>query len=86
MAAESVGIAQGALEAALAYAGERRQFGKPIGEFQLIGAKLADMFAETEACRALTRQVAARIDAGEERPAQRSPRPASCSAATSRCG
>jgi isovaleryl-CoA dehydrogenase len=65
MAAESVGLAQGALEVALAYAGERRQFGKPIGEFQLIGAKLADMFAETEACRALTRQVAARIDAGE---------------------
>lgn len=65
MAAESVGIAQGALEAAVAYAGERRQFGKPIGEFQMIGAKLADMFAETEACRALTRQIAARIDAGE---------------------
>ena len=65
MAAESVGVAQGALEAALTYAGERRQFGKPIGEFQLIGAKLADMFAETEACRALTRTIAARIDAGE---------------------
>jgi isovaleryl-CoA dehydrogenase len=65
MAAESVGIAQGALEAALTYAGERRQFGQPIGEFQMIGAKLADMFAETEACRALTRQIAARIDAGE---------------------
>jgi len=65
LAAESVGIAQGALEAALVYAGERRQFGKPIGEFQLIGAKLADMFAETEACRALTRQIAGRIDAGE---------------------
>jgi isovaleryl-CoA dehydrogenase len=65
MAAESVGIAQGALEAALSYAGERRQFGKPIGEFQMIGAKLADMFAETEACRALTRSLAARIDAGE---------------------
>jgi isovaleryl-CoA dehydrogenase len=65
MAAESVGLAQGALEAALTYAGERRQFGKPIGEFQLIGAKLADMFAEIEACRALTRMLAARIDAGE---------------------
>jgi isovaleryl-CoA dehydrogenase len=65
MAAESVGLAQGALEAALAYAGERRQFGKPIGEFQLIGAKLAEMFAETEACRALTRSIAGRIDAGE---------------------
>jgi isovaleryl-CoA dehydrogenase len=66
MAAESVGLAQGALVAALAYAGERQQFGRPIGEFQLIGGKLADMFAETEACRALTRQVAARIDAGED--------------------
>ncbi|HEX2706783.1 MAG TPA: acyl-CoA dehydrogenase family protein [Solirubrobacterales bacterium] len=65
MAAESVGLAQGALEAALTYAGERRQFGKPIGEFQLIGAKLADMFSETEACRALTRTIAARIDADE---------------------
>jgi isovaleryl-CoA dehydrogenase len=65
LAAESVGIAQGALEVALAYAGERHQFGRPIGEFQLVGAKLADMFAETEACRALTRQIAARIDAGE---------------------
>ena len=85
MAAESVGVAQGALEAALAYAGERRQFGKPIGEFQLIGAKLADMFAETEACRALTRQIAARIDAGEG-DQRASPRRRSCSAATSRCG
>jgi isovaleryl-CoA dehydrogenase len=63
MAAESVGLAQGALEVALAYAGQRRQFGKPIGEFQLVGAKLADMFAETEAARALTRSLAARIDA-----------------------
>jgi isovaleryl-CoA dehydrogenase len=65
MAAESVGLAQGALEVALAYAGQRRQFGKRIGEFQLVGAKLADMFAETEAARALTRSLAARIDAGE---------------------
>jgi isovaleryl-CoA dehydrogenase len=65
LAAESVGVAQGALEAALAYAGERRQFGKRIGDFQLIQGKLADMFAETEACRALTRMLAARIDAGE---------------------
>jgi isovaleryl-CoA dehydrogenase len=66
MAAESVGIAQGALEAALAYARERRQFGRPIGDFQLIQGKLADMFTETEAARALTWSVAARLDAGEE--------------------
>jgi isovaleryl-CoA dehydrogenase len=65
LAAESVGIAQGALEVALGYARERKQFGKAIGEFQLVGAKLADMFAETEACRALTRQIASRIDGGE---------------------
>ncbi|HEX8753072.1 MAG TPA: acyl-CoA dehydrogenase family protein [Solirubrobacterales bacterium] len=65
MAAESVGIAQGALEAALAYARERRQFGRPIGDFQLIQGKLADMFTETEAARALTWSVAARLDAGE---------------------
>jgi isovaleryl-CoA dehydrogenase len=54
MAAESVGVAQGALEAALSYARERRQFGRPIGEFQLIQGKLADMYTETEAARALT--------------------------------
>jgi isovaleryl-CoA dehydrogenase len=66
LAAESVGIAQGALEAALAYARERRQFGKRIGDFQLIQGKLADMFTETEACRALTWSVAARLDAGED--------------------
>jgi isovaleryl-CoA dehydrogenase len=65
LAAESVGLAQGALEAALAYAGERRQFGKPIGEFQLIGGKLADMYTETEAARALTWTAAARVEAGE---------------------
>ncbi|HEX3238546.1 MAG TPA: acyl-CoA dehydrogenase family protein [Solirubrobacterales bacterium] len=65
MAAESVGVAQGALEAALGYARERRQFGRAIGEFQLIQGKLADMFAETEACRALTWSAAARAEAGD---------------------
>jgi isovaleryl-CoA dehydrogenase len=65
MAAESVGVAQGALEAALDYARERRQFGRAIGEFQLIQGKLADMFSETEACRALTWSAAARAEAGD---------------------
>jgi len=64
LAAESVGIAQGALEAALDYARERRQFGRPIGEFQLIQGKLADMYTETEAARALTWTAAARVEAG----------------------
>jgi isovaleryl-CoA dehydrogenase len=64
LAAESVGLAQGALESALAYARERRQFGRPIGEFQLIQGKLADMYTETEAARALTWTAAARVEAG----------------------
>jgi isovaleryl-CoA dehydrogenase len=64
LAAESVGLAQGALETALAYARERRQFGRAIGEFQLIQGKLADMYTETEAARALTWTAAARVQAG----------------------
>ena len=63
MAAESVGVAQGALEVALSYARERRQFGRPIGEFQLIGGKLADMYTETEAARALAWTALARVEA-----------------------
>ncbi len=65
MAAESVGVAQGALEVALAYARERRQFGRPIGEFQLIGGKLADMYTETEAARALTWTALERVEADD---------------------
>jgi isovaleryl-CoA dehydrogenase len=64
MAAESVGVARGALEEALAYARERRQFGRPIGEFQLIGGKLADMYTEIEATRALTWTALAQVEAG----------------------
>jgi isovaleryl-CoA dehydrogenase len=66
MAAECVGLAQGALDVALAYARERRQFGRPIGEFQLIGGKLATMYTEIAACRALVTQCAASADAGDE--------------------
>ena len=53
VAAQAVGIAQGALEAAAAYARERRQFGQRIGDFQMIQAMLADMDAATEAARQL---------------------------------
>jgi isovaleryl-CoA dehydrogenase len=63
LAAESVGVAQGALEAALDYARERRQFGRPIGDFQLIQGKLADMYTETEAARALTWTALGRVEA-----------------------
>jgi len=54
VAAQAVGIAKGANERALQYAGEREQFGRPIGEFQAIQHKLADMFTQTEAARNLT--------------------------------
>ena len=53
IAAQAVGIAQGALDVAAAYATERKQFGRPIAEFQMIQAMLADMDAETEAARQL---------------------------------
>ena len=49
----SVGIAQAALEASIRYAKERTQFGKPIGQFQLIQAMIADMIAEIDASRLL---------------------------------
>ncbi len=58
IAALSVGIAQGALDASLKYAKERRQFGKPIGEFQAIQWKLAEMATLIEAARLLTYRAA----------------------------
>ena len=54
VAAMGVGLAQGALDEALAYAKERRAFGKPISKFQAIQAKLADVATEIEAARLLT--------------------------------
>jgi alkylation response protein AidB-like acyl-CoA dehydrogenase len=59
IAALAVGIAQGAYEAALRYAKERYQFGKPISEFQAIQFKLADMATEIDAARLLTYRAAA---------------------------
>lgn len=58
IAAQAVGIAQGALDAATAYAKERKQFGKPIGKLQGIQFKLADMATQIEAARLLTYQAA----------------------------
>ncbi len=54
VAAQGVGIAKGAAERALEYAQEREQFGRPIGEFQAIQHKLADMHTKIEAARMLT--------------------------------
>ncbi|MET3088477.1 acyl-CoA dehydrogenase [Priestia megaterium] len=58
IAAQAVGIAQGALDAAIAYAKERQQFGKPIISQQGIAFKLADMATSIEAARLLTYQAA----------------------------
>jgi alkylation response protein AidB-like acyl-CoA dehydrogenase len=58
VAAMGVGLAQGALDEALAYAKERRAFGKPISKFQAIQAKLADMATEIEAARLLVYKAA----------------------------
>jgi len=66
IAAMSVGIARGALDAAVAYAKERRQFGKPLVAFQAIRFKLADMATEVEAARLLTEQAADDKDAGRK--------------------
>lgn len=66
IAALSVGIAQGAYEAAVKYAKERRQFSKPIADHQAIQFKLADMATQIEAARLLTLQAAALKDAGKK--------------------
>jgi alkylation response protein AidB-like acyl-CoA dehydrogenase len=66
IAALSVGIARGALDAAVAYSKERRQFGKPISSFQGMRFKLADMATAVEAARLLTEKAAREKDAGLE--------------------
>ena len=66
IAALSVGIARGALDAAVAYAKQRRQFGKPIAAFQGIRFKLADMATQVDAARLLTERAADDKDAGRK--------------------
>jgi alkylation response protein AidB-like acyl-CoA dehydrogenase len=64
IAALSLGMAEGAYEAALEYSKQRRQFGRPISDFQAIQWKLADMATEIEAAKLLTFRAAAMKDAG----------------------
>ena len=64
IAAMAVGLARGALEESVKYAKERHQFGRPIGRFQAIQWKLADMATEIEAARLLTHRAAAMKDRG----------------------
>ncbi|HEY2715707.1 MAG TPA: acyl-CoA dehydrogenase family protein [Solirubrobacterales bacterium] len=65
VAAMGVGLAQGALDEALAYAKERKAFGQAISKFQAIQAKLADLSAQIEAARLLTWRAALEKDAGQ---------------------
>lgn len=63
IAAQAVGIAQGAIDAAVAYAADRQQFGQRVADFQGIQWMLADMTSQNEAARQLTYAAAARVDA-----------------------
>src|SRR5205807_1692279 len=65
VAAQALGIAQGATDYAAAYAQERRQFGKPIASFQAIQFKLADMETQCAAGRELLYKACAKVDRGE---------------------
>jgi alkylation response protein AidB-like acyl-CoA dehydrogenase len=66
IAAQAVGIAQGALDYALDYAKERKQFGKPIADFQGLQFMLADMGMKVEAARQLTYAAAGRSERGDK--------------------
>jgi alkylation response protein AidB-like acyl-CoA dehydrogenase len=65
IAAQSVGMARAAFEAALAYAGERHAFGKPLTEHQAVAFRLADMATEIEVARQMVWHAASLRDAGE---------------------
>jgi alkylation response protein AidB-like acyl-CoA dehydrogenase len=63
--AQAVGIAQGAIDASIAYVKERKQFGKSIGDFQAVQFMLADMAMKVEAARLMVYTAAARAERGE---------------------
>ena len=65
LAAGPIGIMQSCLDVVLPYVHERRQFGQPIGEFQLVQGKLADMYTTLNACRAYVYAVAKACDRGQ---------------------
>jgi hypothetical protein len=64
LAAGAVGVAQACVDASIAYATERTQFGKPIAQFQLVQELIAEMAVETEAARLMAWRAAALADAG----------------------
>jgi isovaleryl-CoA dehydrogenase len=66
IAAGPLGVMQACLDVVIPYVHQRKQFGKPIGTFQLIQAKIADMYAASNACRAYVYAVARALDRGQE--------------------
>ena len=70
IAALAVGLLRAALEASVAYAKERRQFGRPIADFQAVQWMLADMAKDTHAARLMTLDAAVRLDRGERATAE----------------
>ncbi|MCK6459583.1 MAG: acyl-CoA dehydrogenase family protein [Planctomycetes bacterium] len=66
VAAQAVGLAQGALDFAMVYAQQRQQFGQPISSFQMVQQMLADMATKVEAARALVYAAAKAVDAGSD--------------------
>jgi alkylation response protein AidB-like acyl-CoA dehydrogenase len=70
VAGRSIGIAQAALDAALRYSRERQAFGQPIGDFQAVQLKLADLATQVQAARLLTWWAAARKDRGQRTDAE----------------
>ena len=70
-AAQAVGLAQGAIDEALAYVRSRKQFGRTIDQFQAIQFMIADMVAQTEAARELTYKAASLLDRGNSREASK---------------
>ena len=66
VAAQAVGAAQGALDAAIEYANEREQFDRKISEFQAIQHKIADMATDVEAARSLLYRAASEVETGDE--------------------
>ena len=65
LAAGPIGIMQACLDVCLPYTHERKQFGRPIGEFELVQGKLADMYTRLNACRAYVYAVARACDRGQ---------------------
>ena len=66
IAAQAVGVARAALEAATAYAREREQFGEPLSEIQTVRHKVAEMSTDVSASRLLVREAARKLEAGED--------------------